>query len=146
MKDTFLLDIGQSLEGWAVGAPDFGSWGPRGRISLEVEFSSLSLTILGRFSRRQIDDIFLTFTRKLDMTLHTNCLLRQFVWSIISNFLGKKKKNISNCCLLKIWPSMQSVNCPQSLSFSPFHQNTNQMRCKTQNHHHHHHHHHHHVA
>ena len=32
---------------------------------------------LGIFSRRQIDDIFLIFPRKQDMTFHANCLLRR---------------------------------------------------------------------
>ena len=30
---------------------------------------------LGIFSRRQIDDIFLIFPRKQDLTFHANCLL-----------------------------------------------------------------------
>ena len=29
------------------------------------------------FSRRQIDDIFLIFPRKQDLTFHANCLLRR---------------------------------------------------------------------
>ena len=32
---------------------------------------------LGIFSRRQIDDIFLIFPRKQDLTFHANCLLRR---------------------------------------------------------------------
>ena len=32
---------------------------------------------LGIFSRRQIDDIFLIFPRKQDITFHANCLLRR---------------------------------------------------------------------
>ena len=32
---------------------------------------------LGIFSRRQIDDIFLIFPRKQDLTFYANCLLRR---------------------------------------------------------------------
>ena len=32
---------------------------------------------LGIFSRRQIDDIFLIFPRKQNLTFHANCLLRR---------------------------------------------------------------------
>ena len=32
---------------------------------------------LGIFSRPQIDDIFLIFPRKQDLTFHANCLLRR---------------------------------------------------------------------
>ena len=51
---------------------------------------------LGIFSRRRIDDIFRNFPRKHDMTFHANCL-------------GKNKKNISKCRLLKILPRVLSV-------------------------------------
>ena len=46
-----------------------------------------------KFSSKQIDDIFLNFTRKQDLTLHANCLLRrQFAWSVKSYSLGKIRK------------------------------------------------------
>ena len=32
---------------------------------------------LGIFSRQQIEDIFLIFPRKQDLTFHANCLLRR---------------------------------------------------------------------
>ena len=32
---------------------------------------------IGKFSRRQTDEIFLIFPRKQDLTLHANCLLRR---------------------------------------------------------------------
>ena len=68
----------------------------------------LPVTItMGRFSRRQTDDIFLIFLRKLDMTLHTNCLLK-YCWV--------NKKNISKCCLLKFLPSMQRLKMTKNLS------------------------------
>ena len=49
---------------------------------------------MGKFSRWQTDYIFLIFP------------WRQFAWNVKSCFLGK---NISNCCLLKILPSILSV-------------------------------------
>ena len=56
---------------------------------------------LGIFSRRQIDDIFLIFPSKQDLTFHANCLLKcQILFS---------GKNISKCCLLKILPRVQSI-------------------------------------
>ena len=68
---------------------------------------------LGIFSRRQIDDIFLIFARKQDLTFHANCLLRrQFACNVKSCFLGKNKKNISKCRLLKILPRVLSVKEP----------------------------------
>ena len=52
---------------------------------------------LGIFSRRQIDDIFLIFPRKQDLTFHANCLLRrQFAWNVKSCFLGKIRKIFQN--------------------------------------------------
>ena len=47
-------------------------------------------------------NIFHIFPRKQDLTSNANFLLRrQFVWNVKSYFLGKNKKNISNCPLLK---------------------------------------------
>ena len=60
---------------------------------------------LGIFSRRQIDDIFLIFPRKQDMTFHANCLLRrQFAWNVISCFLGKIRKIFQNVVCWKFYP------------------------------------------
>ena len=46
--------------------------------------------------RKSADDnlnIFLTFQRQKDLTFHGNCeLRRQFAWSAISYFLGKKEE------------------------------------------------------
>ena len=72
---------------------------------------------LSIFSRQQIDDIFLIFPRKQDLTFHANCLLRkQFAWNVKSFFLGKIKKNISKCRLLKILPRVLSIKAPLMLS------------------------------
>ena len=59
---------------------------------------------LGIFSRRQIDDIFLIFLRKQDMTFHANCLLRrQFAWNVISCFLRKIRKIFQNVVCWKFF-------------------------------------------
>ena len=59
----------------------------------------------GIVSRRQIDDIFLIFPRKQDMTFHANChLRRQFAWNVISCFLGKIRKIFQNIICWKIYP------------------------------------------
>ena len=45
-----------------------------------IIYSTISFNLyhsLGIFSRRQIDDIFLIFPRKQDLTFHANCLLRR---------------------------------------------------------------------
>ena len=71
---------------------------------------------LGIFSRWQIDDIFLIFPSKQDSTFYANCLLRrQFAWNVKSCFLGKIRKNISKCRLLKILPRVLSVKGVSSL-------------------------------
>ena len=60
---------------------------------------------LGIFSRWQIDDIFLIFPRKQDMTFHANCLLRrQFAWNVISCFLGKIRKIFQSVGCWKFYP------------------------------------------
>ena len=61
---------------------------------------------LGIFSRRQIDDIFLIFPRKQDLTLHANCLLlrRQLAWNVKSCFLGKVRKIFQNVFCWKFYP------------------------------------------
>ena len=60
---------------------------------------------LGIFSRQQIDDIFLIFPRKHDLTLHANCLLRrQFAWNVISCFLEKIRKMFQNVVCWKFYP------------------------------------------
>ena len=65
---------------------------------------------LGCFSRWQTNNIFLSFPRKQDLAFHANCLQwRQFAWTAKSCFLGKNKKNISVCHLLKILPRVLSV-------------------------------------
>ena len=78
---------------------------------LQYHFKVLSI-----FSRRQIDDAFLTFPRKQNSTFHANCLhWRQFAWKFESCFLGKVRKNISKCCPLKILPRVLSVKFLHSL-------------------------------
>ena len=73
----------------------------------------------GIISKRRIDDIFLIFPRKQDITFHANCLLRrQFAWNVISCFLGKNKKNVSKCHLLKILPRVLSVKESRSALFT----------------------------
>ena len=65
---------------------------------------------MGIFSRQQTDNIFLTFPRKQDLIFHANCLhWRQFAWNIKSCFLGKIRKNISLCHLLKNLPRVLCV-------------------------------------
>ena len=60
---------------------------------------------LGIFSRRQIDDIFLIFSRKQDLTFHANCLLRrQFAWIVKSCVLGKIRKIFQNVICWKFYP------------------------------------------
>ena len=60
---------------------------------------------LGIFSRRQIDDIFLIFPRKQDLTFHANCLLRrQFACNVKSCFLGKIRKIFQNVVCWKFYP------------------------------------------
>ena len=52
---------------------------------------------LGKFSRQQIDDIFLIFPRKYTLTFHANCLLRiQLAWSVKAYFLDKIRKISQN--------------------------------------------------
>ena len=46
------------------------------QVSLHLRLLNLYHS-LGIFSRRQIDDIFLIFSRKQDLTVHANCLLRR---------------------------------------------------------------------
>ena len=66
-----------------------------------LKVNSLTLSTLGKiFSRRQIDDIFLIFPRKQDLTFQANCLLRrQFAWNVKSCFLGKIRKTKETICL-----------------------------------------------
>ena len=60
---------------------------------------------LGIFSRWQIDDIFLIFSKKQDLTFHANCLRRrQFAWNIISCFLWKIRKIFQNVICWKFYP------------------------------------------
>ena len=60
--------------------------------------------------------LFLILPRKQDLTFHANCLLRrQFAWNVKSCFLGKNKKNISKCRLLKILPRVLSVNIEEDI-------------------------------
>ena len=54
---------------------------------------------MGKFSRGQTDDIFLSFVRKQALTFYAKCLLwRQFAaWNVKTHFLGKiQKKNFKN--------------------------------------------------
>ena len=53
---------------------------------------------LGIFSRRQIDDTFLIFPKKEDLTFHAN--LETICMQCHIQFSGKNKKNISKCRLL----------------------------------------------
>ena len=66
---------------------------------------------LGEFSRWQINDIFLIFPRKQDLTFLTNCLQwRHFVGNVKTCFQGKNKKNLSICRLLKILLRVHTVH------------------------------------
>ena len=59
---------------------------------------ALNCLLLGKnFSRHQTDDNFLIFSRKQDLTLHANYLLRrQFVRNIRAYFRGKMRKMFQN--------------------------------------------------
>ena len=74
----------------------------------ELIFASISLKMdlfhsLGKFSRQQIDDIFLIFARNQDLTFHANCLYK------MSNSIFRKNKEKEKCfsmSLLKfLYPS-----------------------------------------
>ena len=66
---------------------------------------------LGIFSRQQIYNIFLIFSRKQALTFHANCLHeKQFAWNVKGHFWRKTKKKISKCCLPKILPRLLSTN------------------------------------
>ena len=77
-------------------------------IQSEVPFQRPTINLchsLGIFSRRQIDDIFLIFPRKQDLTFHANCLLRrQYAWNVKSCFLGKLRKYFQNVVCWKFYP------------------------------------------
>ena len=69
----------------------------------------------GLFSRWQTDDISLSFLRKQVFTFHANCLpWRQFEWNLKACFMGKIRKNISICHLLKNLPFVLSINSVSS--------------------------------
>ena len=67
---------------------------------------------LRKFSRHKLLIVFLFFSRKKqDLTFHANCLQwRQFARNVKFYFLGKIRKNISKCRLLKILNKVLSVN------------------------------------
>ena len=49
---------------------------------------------------------FFFLSRKNTLAFHANCLLRRhFTWSVKACFLGKIRKNISNCCRRPRWLS-----------------------------------------
>ena len=73
---------------------------------------------MGKFSRRQIADMFLIFhrkhdfmQRKQDLTFHAICLQwRQFAWNVKSCFLEKiRKTKQTKCYLLKFLSRVLSV-------------------------------------
>ena len=58
-----------------------------------------------------MDDIFLNFPGKQDLTFYASMLhWRQFAWNVKTCFLGRIKKNILICHLLKILPRVLSIN------------------------------------
>ena len=60
---------------------------------------------LGLFSRWQINDSFLIFPRKLELTFHANSLQwRQFTWNVKSSFLGKMRKVFQNVTCKRFYP------------------------------------------
>ena len=65
----------------------------------------------GLFSKLQFGDIFLIFLRKQDLKFHAHCLKCQIL------FLGKIRKNISLCCLLKILPRVLRSSDPDLYCF-----------------------------
>ena len=51
------------------------------------------------------DDKWIIFSHEIGFDIHANCpLRRQFAWNFKSYFLGRKKKNILKCHLLKFLP------------------------------------------
>ena len=82
---------------------------------------------MGKFSRRQIGDSFLIFSRKQHLTFHANCLLRrQFAWNVKSFFFwgggggGKIRKIIQNVVCWNF--TLHAVRQPmQFLFFSSLH-------------------------
>ena len=75
-----------------------------------INFLPYPLPLSEPIHRLKIGDIFLIFPRKRDSTIHANCLQwRQFARIIKSGFLGKIRKNISICRLLKSLPRVLSV-------------------------------------
>ena len=61
---------------------------------------------LSWFSRQRIGDIFLIFPSLIQII---SIGWRQFAWNVKSCFMGKNKKNILTCRLLKILPIVQAL-------------------------------------
>ena len=98
-------------EGWSGSSTWNSSWSAT-LMSWKLWYNKIHFNLyhsLDIFSRRQMNDIFLTFPRKQDLTFHANCLLRrQFAWNAISCFLGKIRKIFQNV-VLKNLPRVLSV-------------------------------------
>ena len=72
----------------------------------------LTFTTLGANSADDTVGIFLIFPRKKNLTFYANCVVlirRQCACNIKTCFLGKIRKNILKCRLLKYLLSMHSV-------------------------------------
>ena len=77
--------------------------------------ASLTLSTLDEIFSRRHSEIFLIFPENrilYYMQIDTICMskLIQFAWSIKYCFLGRIRKNISVCRLLKILPECQALN------------------------------------
>ena len=58
---------------------------------------------------------FSNFSRKYDLTLHANCLLRrQFAWSVKSYFLGKVRKIFQNFVCWNFHPGCKVLKSQRS--------------------------------
>ena len=67
--------------------------------------------VIGKFSRRQIGDIFSYFSQKIGFDISCQLSPKETIGMKCQNlFSGKTEKNTSKCCLLNLFPSMQCVN------------------------------------
>ena len=74
------------------------------------------LALLAFIIRRQNDNIFLIFPRKLNLTVHADCLCRrQFAWNVKVFFLGKIRKVFQNVVCWNYYPTCSGLNSSYTL-------------------------------
>ena len=83
--------------------------------SVAIEFNKVSakskpLPHSGQIQQTAYLTLFLIFPRKQDLTFHVNVSLGDNLHEMSKPVSGNNKKNIFKCRLLKILPSMLSVN------------------------------------